>query len=190
MSHYQQTMQKGFFSVNPASRSDHKIALEVTVPRIVLPSLTPDKLIDDTEIEPAEDAEQLSLLTTPPQQGDHMPRLTRVTDITPEVTTHATITGAIFHLFHLKITVTAGRLYLIRIRHRQKPQKTGPQKDIPQQHSPFIDDLACSITFTASTDDSREQPARRLLTPGHHEVVIQLDEEGIPTSYRIDGAEG
>jgi hypothetical protein len=179
--------------VNTDSGLNHTIALEVTVPRIVLPFPPPAQATDDTSAGSVEDAEQLSLLTTQRQQRDRMPQFTRVTDITPEVTTHATTTTAIFRLFRLKITAIPGWLYLLRIRHRQKPQTSEPrtaQKGIRPQYSPLIDDLACSITFSSIIDDSSEQHARRPLTPGRHEVVILLDEEGIPTSYRIDGVEG
>jgi len=178
--------------VNTDSGSDHTIALEVTVPRIVLPFSTPAQATDDTETGPVEDAEQLSLLTAQRQQRGRMLLLTPVTDITPEVTTHATTT-AIFRLFRLNITAIPGWLYLLRVRHKQEPQTTSPrtsQKGNHQQYTPFIDDLACIVAFTSITDDSSEQHARRPLTPGRHEAVIILDEEGIPTSYCIDGVEG
>jgi hypothetical protein len=176
--------------VSTDSEADHTIALEVTVPRIVLPFSTPAQALDDTEPGSDSDAERLALLIAQRQQRTRTPQFTQATDITPEVTTHATTTAAIFRLFRLKITAMSGWIYLLRIRHRQKSQTTEPQKGSHQQYSPFIDDLACTVTFTALTEDSREQHARRSLTPGRHEVVILLDAEGIPTSYRIDGVEG
>jgi hypothetical protein len=172
--------------VSTDSAPGYPVAFEVTVPHIVLPSVTSAQTKDAVRADAGEDEEQFALLTAPYQQRDRTPQFTLNTEITPEVTTHATTMG-IFRLFRLKLITTSAWLYLIRIQHIQKQQTTRPRTApgaTRQPYTPHLDDLVCTISFTSITDDTS---THRPLTPGRHEVVILLNEEGIPTSYRIDG---
>jgi hypothetical protein len=177
-------------SVNTDSDSTHTISLEVTVPRIVLPLSPAAQISPDTTAESIEAPEQVSLLTTSPQRRGLSTHIAPVTDTTLEVTTH-TKTQGLFRLFRLKSVPIPGRLYLLRVQHaqtRQTSRPRAPQKVLPQD-SPLIDDLAYTIEFRSSADNPTAQRARRSLAPGHHEVTILLADDGIPTSYSIDGAE-
>jgi hypothetical protein len=179
--------------VNTDPDSIHTIALEVTVPRIVLPlspaAQTP-QAPPDTAAESLEEPEQVSLLTISPQRRGLSTHIAPVTDTTLEMTTHTKAKG-LFRLFRLKIVPIPGQLYLLRLRHAQKRQTSRPRapQKVLQLDSPLIDDLAYTIEFRSSTDNPTAQRARRPLAPGRHEVTILLADDGIPTSYAIDGAE-
>ena len=176
--------------MNTGSDSVHTTALEVTVPRIVLPLSPATQTPPDTAAESIEEPEQVSLLTISPQRRGLSTHVAPVTDTTLEVTTHTKAKG-LFRLFRLKIVPIPGQLYLLRIHHAQKRQTSRPRapQKVLQQDSPLIDDLAYTIEFRSSADNTTAQRARRSLAPGHHEVTILLADDGTPTSYSIDGAE-
>ncbi len=106
-----------------------------------------------------------------------------------EKLTYTTREG-LFGLFRIKAVAAQGRLYLLQVLRlsrggRQKQRRTGEAAG----QMGATDELAFTISYT-SDDDTSSSASLSTLTPGLNRVEILLDEEGIPVSYNIDGAEG
>lgn len=160
------------------------ITIEVTVPRIVLPSLN--------EQSQAEDAEQggmgqVHLLLDNSQRrrpsGD-------LQETAGDASTYTTRTG-LFHMFRLQTVLTQKKNYLLRILHQWQDRKRGLHP-IGEGKKAFriVDELAFTLEYHNVTHSGTAPPPQTAITPGRNRLVIMLNEEGIPCAYSIDGAEG
>jgi len=92
-----------------------------------------------------------------------------------------------FRMFHIQDLPAQGQALLLQI---LRPGRSKTRKSEDQLAPP--DELVFSVEFRRlgeSSGTSQIEPAPVLVT-GLNRVVIFLDEENIPCSYTIDGAEG
>lgn len=106
-----------------------------------------------------------------------------------EKLTYTTREG-LFGLFRIKAVVAQGQHYLLQVLRQggaseQKQRRTGEAAG----QMGVTDELVFTISYTSAGDIS-SSASSSTLTPGLNRVEILLDEEGIPVSYSIDGAEG
>ncbi len=161
------------------------IRLEVTVPSIVLPSLS--KQAKQREADETQEAvEQVRLLSLDPPVHRHS------TPITQEIargepSTHTTRTG-LFHLFQCTTMLIPQKLYHLQVLRTAKARKRKQSLAEAPSLAP-TEQLAFSLEYRhqESDDSSSEQLAG--FQPGLTHVVIYLDEENIPNGYRVDGVE-
>ncbi len=157
------------------------VNLEVTVPRLILP--IPSLDLNATSAE----AEQVRLSSIGVQetsalaQHDQQPAT-----VGQAMTSTHTAQQEPFRLFSIKHVQTHGQALLLQIVRLWK-RRNRAQRGTVTQPAHLIDEL----TFTVEVRQSKTPPegTRRTLFPGCNQVVIFLDEEGIPTNYSIDEAE-
>lgn len=158
------------------------IGLEVTVPRIVLPSLTGTSTQDDTE-KVGTSVAQVRLL---PVEADTSRRSLTPPVVADEASTYTTRTG-LFHLFRLKATPEQGRAYLLQI---LRPRKIQPQTRAVQEDIKVTDELVFTLEYRHTTENDPAYSTHTGLIPGQHHVVIVLNEDDMPGNCTVDGAEG
>lgn len=149
------------------------VDIEVTVPRILLP---PAHTSDNVETDSQERIElaPLSNSSTTSHTSPSIQPIT-VSDFSTR-TAHALL----FHIFHLKAVAVHGQPLLLRV--LRLLRRSAPVTDFQP-----VANMTLSITFRRGTvaTDTGYQPQQASL----HNIVIYLDEDGIPNDYRIDGAE-
>jgi hypothetical protein len=184
--------------------SDAAVNLEVTVPSIVLstkrkrPEQREASLPARQQSANSEDEarEQVRLLPVDFQQDTSSRQWREQHSNTAEVSTR--MTHALrFRLFRITIPAPAqGRSFLLQVLRRYKKHigkklgksnKVNEDSGFPEQFS-VTDSLSFSIAFRHLNGTTETTPTPTL-TPGLHQVVIYLDNEGTPVSYSIDGAE-
>ncbi|MFL5662559.1 MAG: hypothetical protein ACJ8BW_14595 [Ktedonobacteraceae bacterium] len=154
------------------------VNLEITVPRIVL-SVTKQQ---DSEAEKEAEQVRLSLAgSTQPQ-------------ISVSAGTERIAHAIKFSLFRLKLLEMGKPLLLQILRRRNEESSSGKQRVANEDFS-VVDTSAFKLEFrrhsevaetlTRSTRNTQGEP----LQAGLNRVVIYLDNEDIPVSYSIDGAE-
>jgi hypothetical protein len=112
-----------------------------------------------------------------PQAGAGIQR-----EITGEATTYASAAG-LFRLFRLKDIPVQEHILLLQVLRRGIVRN--------QEQFLLTDELPLSIEFRHYDSRSEEglmHPSSPLIA-GMNQVVIDLNEEGTPVSFRIDGAE-
>jgi hypothetical protein len=167
------------------------ISLEVTVPSIVLPTMGEDVEASEAtnEERSSQEREQVHLLPLDREGLQRPAREQGEPILQGEKLTYTTREG-LFGLFRIKAVAAQGQLYLLQVL-RQGRQSEQKQRRIGEGASQMgvTDALVFTISYT-STDDISSSTSPRALTPGLNRVEITLDEESIPVSYSIDGAEG
>ena len=174
------TGKKGWYTMN---RDRQLIVnLEVTVPRLILPipSLDLGATSDETE--------QVRLSSIDAQDTSALAQHDQQPVAVSEATASATYAAQQepFRLFSIKHVQTHGQALLLQIVRLWK-RRDRAQRGTVTQPAHLTDEL----TFTVEVRQSKAPPegARRTPFPGRNQVVIFLDEEGIPTNYSINGAE-
>ncbi|GHO96898.1 hypothetical protein KSF_069460 [Reticulibacter mediterranei] len=146
------------------------IHLEVTVPYIALPSVTEQTGTDEAEAM----TEQVYLLATGPSTQ-------LVAGSWEKPATYTTRKG-LFHLFQRTAELLPNTRYLLQI---LRPSWTSKPEELPSL--PILtDEFAFSLVYHQA---GSEEP-KASIQAGSARIVIQLDEEGIPNSYRVDEVEG
>lgn len=161
------------------SKTQPKIQLEVTVPRILLPTVDQQPESEQKSTSNEETVRILPIETQSQSQVQQSPE--------GQVSTYAIQRGN-FRLFRLNNLSIQGKAILLQIL-RQWQRSHLSQQSIEQDSDPFwvTDELTCTIEYHHST--SQNSSSHLELIPGHNRVAIVLDEDGIPISYSIDGAE-
>jgi len=157
------------------------IQVEITIPRIVLPSPTKELTSGDDQTTDAMEQVQLLPLRqkkVPPSQYPQLPQNSE-----SETKTYAAH-QRLFHFFRIKTTVTAGQTYVLQILRRVRIHR--PYKDLDQQSSLHITE---KLSFTLDTTDSEMLSSEKHIVPGLNHIAIDLNENGVPSNYTIDGAE-
>ena len=178
--HHLTTVKKGWHAVN---RDRQLIVnLEVTVPHLILPIPS----LDFSET--SDEAEQVRLSSIDAQETAVQAQHDQQPVVVGEATVSATYAAQQepFRLFSIKHVQTHGQALLLQILRLWKRRNQ-------RQHGARIqlEHLTDELTFTIEVRQSKapSEETRRISFPGHNQVIIFLDEEGIPTSYSIDGAE-
>jgi hypothetical protein len=164
------------------------VHLEITVPHIVFPTENSQqqKAGEANTSEQDDDQEQVRILTPGPQEQHSSRQGTRTSaEITGEATTYTSAAGP-FRLFRLKDVPVQGQALWLQVL-RRVAGTSGPFSLAAEQ--------AFSIEFRHHThqDHPVEQAmisSPSSLVPGLNQIVIFLNEEGAPGSFRIDSAEG
>jgi hypothetical protein len=171
---------KGWYTMN--TERQLIVNLEVTVPSLILP--IPSLDLDATSAE----AEQVRLSSTDTRETTARAQAGQQPASVGEVTTSATY-GAQqepFRLFAIKHIQTHGQALLLQIlRHWKRRNQARGATATQSAH------LTDELLFTVEVRQSKTpaEGTRRTPYPGRNQVIIFLDEEGIPNSYSIDGAE-
>ncbi len=158
------------------------VNLEVTVPRLILP--VPSLDLDATSTE----AEQVRLSSIDAQEISALAQHDQQPAPVGEATASATY-GARqepFRLFAIKHIQTHGQALLLQILRLWK-RRNQPRRATATQQAHLTDELLFTVEVRQSKTPA--EGTRRTPYPGRNEVIIFLDEEGIPNSYSIDGAE-
>lgn len=158
------------------------VNLEVTIPRLILPIPSLDLAATSAEEEQVRlssiDAHETSARALSDQQSTSIGK----------ATTSATY-GAQqepFRLFAIKHIQTHGQALLLQIlRHWKRRNQARGATATQSVH------LTDELLFTVEVRQNKTpaEGTRRTLYPGRNQVIIFLDEEGLPNSYSIDGAE-
>jgi len=161
------------------------IRLEVTVPSIVLPSLS-DQAKPREADETQETVEQVHLLSLDPPVHRHS------TPITQEIaqgepSTHTTRTG-LFHLFQCTAMLIPQKLYLLQVLRTVKARKRKQSLAEATSLAP-TEQLAFSLEYRHQELDGSSSEQQVDFQAGSTHVVIYLDEENIPNGYCVDGVE-
>lgn len=156
--------------------------LEVTVPRLILsiPSLD----LGAT----SHDAEQIRLSSIDPQAIPALAQHDRQSDSPGEAPASAPYAAQRepFRLFAIKHIQTHGQVLLLQI-FRLWKRRDQTRRGTITQPAHLTDELLFTVEVRQSkTPSEGTQPPP---FPGRNQVIIFLDEEGIPNSYSIDGAE-
>jgi hypothetical protein len=158
------------------------VNLEVTVPRLILP--IPSLDLDATSAE----VEQVRLSSVDAHETSARAQSGQQPVSIDEATTSATYIAqqGSFRLFAIKHIQTHGQALLLQILHhwKRRNQAGGATATQPAH-------LTDEVLFTVEVRQSKTpaEGTRRTPYPGRNQVIIFLDEEGIPNSYSIDGAE-
>lgn len=153
------------------------------VPHIALPSLAPYMETTTEQAEATEEVrEQVHLLSLDASSG------TAQEIVRGEPSTYSTRTGP-FHLFQCTATLLPQKLHLLHIL-RPVQIKKGKSAASRSASYALTDELAFSLIYRhpESNQPSVEQEAS--IQPGSTRIIIQFDEENIPTGYSVDGVEG
>jgi hypothetical protein len=158
------------------------VNLEVTVPRLILP--IPSLDLDATSTE----AEQVRLSSIDAQETSALAQHDQQAVTVGEAMTSATYAAQqeSFRLFSIKHVQIHGQTLLLQIVRLWK-RRNRAQRGTVTQPTHLIDELTFTIKVRQSKAPS--EGTRRTPFPGRNQVVIFLDEEGIPTNYSIDEAE-
>lgn len=182
------------------------VNLEVSVPRIIMPtgwkrSRQGEDLLatgqhsessNDEEVEQVRlSAAGLQQTPSPVQQREQ--RLISAREVSTRMT-HALR----FRLFQMTITVPVrGRTFLLQVLRKcstyidgERRKRTNTNKD--DEHSgqfSITDTSAFSVAFRPLDETAALPSAASPPIAGLNQVIIYLDDEGIPVSYSIDGAE-
>ncbi len=161
------------------------VHLEITVPHIVFPTGNSQrqKAGEATTGQQDNEQEQVRILLPGPQnQLSSLQSTGTSAEITAEVTTYTSVAGP-FRLFRLKNLPAQGQALLLQVLRRV----TGTSEPFP-----VTAEQAFSIEFRhhAHQGHAIEQAGVSSLIPGLNRIVISVDEEGAPGSFRIDSAEG
>ena len=163
------------------------IHLEITVPHIVFPTGNGQLKVGETNSSGLDDEQVQVHISTPGPQDRHSSRQSTGTlqEISGEATTYTSVAGP-FRLFRLQDVPIQGQTLLLQVLRRV----TGK----PESFS-LATEQAFSIEFRrhAHRDHTVEQAeitSPSPLMPGVNQIVIYLNEEGVPGSFSIDGAEG
>lgn len=158
------------------------VNLEVTVPRLILPipSLNLSEINDEVE--------QVRLSSIDAQETSALAQHDRLSAAVSEAPALATYTRQQepFRLFSIKQVQMHGQMLLLQLLRLWKRRDQG-QRRTATQPAHLTDELRFTVEVRQSQAPS--EGTRRTLLPGCNQVVIFLDEEGIPTHYSIDGAE-
>jgi hypothetical protein len=181
-------MKKGQQFVSK-DRLPPSIGIEVTVPRIVLPS----PLKESTEAgktesgEVGEVQEQVRLLPLDNPLATQ-PR-TNVEDaiVADSPATYISRRG-LFHLFHLKVENIQQKSYLLQILRPRSPGKRSEQRK--QEELCITDELSFVLDYQQGSSEKSTGASAVIHAPGPHYITIHLNEDGSPASYSIDGVEG
>jgi hypothetical protein len=161
------------------------IRLEVTVPSIVLPSLSKQEKQREAD-ETQEAVEQVRLLSLDPPVHRHSTPTTQEI-ARGEPSTHTTRTG-LFHLFQCTAMLIPQKLYLLQVLRASKPEKRKLATPEPAPFDP-TEQLAFSLEYRYQESDDSSSEQQVDFQAGSTHVVIYLDEENIPNGYRVDGVE-
>lgn len=157
------------------------VNLEVTVPRLILP--IPSLDLDATSAE----AEQVRLSSIDAQETSALAqRDQQPVTVGQAMTSTYAAQQEPFRLFSIKHVQTHGQALLLQIVRLWK-RRNRAQVGTVTQPVHLIDEL----TFTVEVRQGKapSEGTRRMPFSGRNQVVIFLDEEGIPTNYSIDEAE-
>jgi hypothetical protein len=158
------------------------VNLEVTVPRLILP--IPSLDLDATSAEAEQihlssiDEHATSVLARPDEQPASIGEA-------PASATYATQQEP-FRLFAIKHIQTHGQVLLLQLLRLWK-RRDQTRHATTTQPAHLTDELTFTVEVRqseASSEGTRETPF-----PGHNQVIIFLDEEGMPNGYSIDGTE-
>ena len=158
------------------------VNLEVTVPRLILPIPSLDLGATSDEAEQVRlssiDAQETSALAWHDQQpiavGEAIASATYAAQQEP------------FRLFAIKHIQTYGQALLLQILRLWK-RRDQTQRGTATEAAHLTDELLFTVEVRQSESPSEE--TSRTPFPGRKQVIIFLDEEGIPNNYSIDGAE-
>ena len=176
------------------SDTTHIVNLEVTVPRIVF--ATPQNRSEQREVSSiqqeneVEETEQVRLLPIPlGRQQTTASQQRREQQVSSSESSVHMIHSMRFRMFSMKVPASPFLLQVLRRywhNHTRNPAKENEQLYV-------ADTSAFTVEFRhqaepAGTTSVGQLPGS-LLLPGFNHVVIHLDDEGMPSSYSIDGAE-
>jgi hypothetical protein len=158
------------------------VNLEVTVPRLILP--IPSLGLDATSTE----AEQVRLSSIDTHETSALAQSDQQPAPVGEATTSATYAAQQepFRLFAIKHIQTHGQALLLEI-FRLWKRRNRPRRATAIQPAHLTDELLFTVEVRRSK--TAFEGTRSTLYPGRNQVIIFLNEEGIPNSYSIDGAE-
>ena len=150
------------------------INLEVTVPRILLPAIDEEHGSKETG-NSHEELERVHLYTIDIQDPHRPPQSHEQPQRQGEASNYTSWQG-LFRLFQIKNVPLRHWATLVQI-----SRKSGNAEEFR-----VTENLPCKIEYRAADDDS---PLHIEVIPGLTRVVIVLDEDGIPITCNVDGAE-
>ena len=154
------------------------IDLEVTVPRIILPSIDEERRSDIGNS--GEELEQVHLFSIDIQDPHH-PQQSHEPPLRQGEASSYTSWQGLFRLFQIKDIPLQRWATLVRIL-----RKSGNQMKPEAERFQVAENLACKFEYHAPSDNS---PLHVEIIPGLTRVVIILDEDGTPITCNVDGAE-
>lgn len=155
------------------------IDLEVTVPRIILPSIDVDRLKDTVKSD--EELEQVRLSSIDIQDPQRPPQSHEQQCRQGEASTYTSWRG-LFRLFRIKAIPMQRWATLVQVLRKSSRQTKSDAADFQVTES-----LPCKIEYQYVTTNN--SPLHIEVIPGLTRVVIVLDEDGIPITYNVDGSE-
>ena len=165
-----------------SSDNQIRVSLEVAVPRIILPSVAHETRTSQRN-DIAEAQTQVRLLSVANQP--HPPGATREQPTSLSEAAHTTKQG-LFHLFHMAAALLPEQTYILQILRQ-------PMARLPSGRS--REDVTEELAFTlqsaqepAETTEDTARSSHKTLFPGRQHITINLNEDGIPCGYHIDGA--
>lgn len=175
-------MKKGWYSVS----GDRQLLvnLEVTVPRLVLPIPSPD--VDEA----SDKMEQVRLSTIDAPDISPIARssLQRISVGEAAAPAAYATQQEPFRLFSIKRVQAHGQVLLLQVLRHWKRDDEEQHRTVGRRQ-PFRTSEELAFTVEVRHRNAPSETTRETLLPGLNLVVISLDEEGIPNSYTIDGAE-
>lgn len=155
------------------------IDLEVTVPRIILPAIDEEHRSKETG-NSDEELEQV-YLSSIDIQDPHQPSLSLGLPQRQGQASNYTSWQGLFRLFQIKNIPLQRWATLVQVLRKNGSRAKG------EEGFQVTENLPCKIEYWHATGDN--SPLYIEVIPGLTRVVIVLDEDGVPITCNIDGAE-
>ncbi|HZO72757.1 MAG TPA: hypothetical protein VFB60_11185 [Ktedonobacteraceae bacterium] len=159
--------------------SQPPINLEVTVPRILLPAIDEEQGSKETG-NSHEELERVHLLSIDIQDPRRPPQSHEQPQTEGEASNYTSWQG-LFRLFQIKNIPLQHWATLVQVL-----RKSGKRAKMEVEGFQVTENLPCKIEYHAAGANS---PLHIEVIPGLTRVVIVLDEDGIPITCNVDGAE-
>jgi len=156
------------------------IDLEVTVPRILLPAIDEEQRSKDTG-NSNEELEQVHFYSIDIQDPHQPPQSHEQPQRQGEAFNYTSWQG-LFRLFQIKSIPLQRWATLVQVLRRSANRAKGEAEGFQ-----ITENLPCKIEYRQAIGD--DSPLQIEIIPGLTRVVIVLDEDGIPITCNVDGAE-